>query len=251
MQDDLYRLRIERANSRRPARRHASGGAAAFVGKVTSTTGTPGTFVRVIPQGLTGSEVTNGAGTSTAGSGSQLVYLVGPSATVVGDLLVCRSVDYRWVAERMHTNGASGGGGIGTLPFCFCPDPPGTLAMVSTDPLCNFQMFQSCTITYQPTPAALLPLAIGANNYLSYPDGFPDPVAGGAIFYYRLTCQFNQWLLSRCYITSPYGSPYLDGILVTYNIGAPGNTCADDSLHLNDPVFFPGSDLSCGVSING
>lgn len=149
--------------------------------------------------------------------------------------------------------GGGGGdpyGGINDIPFCFCQDTPDTLTMVSLSETCNYNMFQSCTIQYGPTPAAFLPTQIGANTYLST-EGFPDPVAGGAIFFYYLTCQYNVWSLSRIYLTSPYGSPYLDGVLYSWLVGGVGNTCAYDSLHLNNGIAFQGSDASCFVTING
>lgn len=167
-----------------------------------------------------------------------------------------------WRFQSLKFGGGTGGGsgGIGDgFPFCYCPDPPATLAMVSSDPLCNFRMFQSCTIQYGPTPAEFVPLNIGPNNYFST-TSFPDPLADGALFYYLLTCQQNFWILTRIYPTSPYGSPYRDAILYTWivNTNAPfvpgQNTCGDDRLNLQNPHLygaFAGSDLSCSVTING
>lgn len=132
--------------------------------------------------------------------------------------------------------------------LCFCFDTPTSLRMTSDDPGCNFKMFQSCTIQWGATPSALLPTQIGVNSFLST-EGFPDPVAGGAIFFYYLTCQFNVFSLSRVYPTSPYGSPYLDGVLYTWLIGGLGNTC--DPFRLDNGTAFPGSDLSCKVRIDG
>jgi hypothetical protein len=101
--DDLYRLRIRRAAARVPDSGIASSGAPAFVGQVTSTGAALGVglFAKVTPQLVTGAEAVGGAGTATAGPGSVLVYQVGPDAFMTGDYVVARSVDYRWVGDRM------------------------------------------------------------------------------------------------------------------------------------------------------
>jgi hypothetical protein len=137
--------------------------------------------------------------------------------------------------------------GPGDIPNCFCQDIPATLAMTSSDPTCNFRMFQSCTIQWQATPASLGPLNLPPNIYLST-EGFPDPLAGGAIFYYYLNCVFNQFSLTRIYPVSPYGSPFRDGILYAWLLGGYGNTCSP--FHLDNGMAFPGSDLSCSVTID-
>ena len=174
------------------------------------------------------------------------VYLVGPGLPATGDYLVCRFVDNRWVAER--TGGGGSGGATGNLPTCFCTAIPATLAMTSADSSCNFGMFQSCSIVYGPTPDEYTDLNLGVNSFLGA-ESFPDPIAGGALFRYYLTCQFNQFSLTRVYLESPYGSPYRDGILYTWLVGAYGNSCVP--FHLDNGQAFPGSDLSCVVTIDG
>ena len=123
--------------------------------------------------------------------------------------------------------GSSGGGGcLGIIPNCFCTPIPPQLAMTSADPTCNYRMFQSCTISYGPHPG-FESLNFGAKYYLS-DQSFPDPVAGGAMFWYALLCQYNQFSLTRAYLESPYGSPFRDGILYTWLVGGYGNTCGGD-----------------------
>ncbi len=141
-----------------------------------------------------------------------------------------------------------GGGGTASIPSCFCTAIPVTLTMTSADETCNYHMFQSCTIQYGPTPSMFSSLNIGDNTFLST-EGFADPVAGDAVFYYFLTCQYNQFSLTRIYPSSPYGSPYRDGVLYTWLIGGSGNTCSP--FNLSNGLAFPGSDLSCSVSITG
>ena len=145
--------------------------------------------------------------------------------------------------------GSSGGGGgiIGRIPNCFCTPTPGLLTMTSADEACNYRMFQSCTISYGPHPG-FEALNFGPNYYLS-DQGFPDPVANGAIFYYALGCQYNQFSLTRAYLESPYGSPFRDGVLYSWIVGGSGNTC--DPFHLDNGTAFPGSEPSCNVKIDG
>ena len=141
-------------------------------------------------------------------------------------------------------------GGFGSLPFCFCAEIPLSLTMVSADETCNYQMFQSCTIAYQTTPAIFAPFNLGANCYLST-QSFPDPTAEGATFVYYLSCLYNQFNLTRLYTYSPFGSPFRDGVLYSWLVGGQGNSCGNVFLHLNFGTSFPGSDLSCNVTING
>lgn len=114
---------------------------------------------------------------------------------------------------------------LGVIPNCFCTGIPPNLTMTSADENCNFKMFQSCSISYGPHPG-FEALSFGKNYYLS-DEGFPDPVANGAVFYYALLCQFNQFSLTRAYLTSPYGSPFRDGILYTWLVGGYGNVCGN------------------------
>jgi hypothetical protein len=246
--DDFERIRLGRASRGWPDSDLMGGGVPAFVGQVTSPASkiAVGDFLLVQPTFVLGSEVEGGAGIFTqVGTSTVPVYLIGPGLPSAGEYLVCRFVDNRWVADRM-----SGGGDVGvgiTLPFCFCSPMPATLTMTSADPACNYRMFQSCTLQYGPTPPAFAPLNLGANAFLST-QGFPDPVAAGATFYYLLTCQHNQYSLTRLYLESPYGSPYRDGILYTWLVGGYGNTC--HPFHLDNGIAFPGSDQSCSVRLD-
>ena len=246
--DDFERIRLRQDTLVWPDTDPTGGGVPAFVGQVTSSGANiaVGSFLMVRPTNVLGNETEGGAGTfSTFGSSTVPVYLVGPGKPSTGDYLVCRFVDNRWVAER--TKGGGGGGKVGKIPNCFCDPIPAELAMTSADPTCNYRMFQSCGITYGPHPG-FESLNFGSNYYLS-DQGFPDPVANGAIFYYALLCQYNQFSLTRAYLESPYGSPFRDGILYTWLVGGYGNTC--DPFHLDNGTAFPGSDPSCRVTIDG
>lgn len=247
--DDTERIRIARAAraDRTPGAAPSPGGTPAFLGRVTSASAPAGKYFLAIPVQVLGAEVAGGAGSvSDLTTQKTPVLLLGPRAANTGDLLVCRFVDHRWVAER------GGGSGIidpghGTIPNCFCTDIPGTLTMTSADPNCNYRMFQSCTIQWQDTPAWAARLNLGPKIFLST-TSFADPVAGDAEFYYYLTCQYNQFSLTRLYPTSPFGSPYRDGILYTWLVGGYGNTCSP--FHLDNGMAFPGSDASCNVVID-
>ena len=154
--------------------------------------------------------------------------------------------DYRfqWIGIG---SGGGGGGIIVTIPMCFCHAIPATLKMTSNDPTCNYRMFQSCTIQYGPTPSGYANLNLPANTFLSV-QSFPDPLSGGAIFRYYLTCLYNMFSLSRVYLTSPFGSPFRDGVLYSWILGGYGNNCSP--FQLDNGSAYPGSDASCGVKID-
>lgn len=108
-------------------------------------------------------------------------------------------------------------------------------------------MFQSCTIAWTPVPAGYADLDLGDNAFISV-ESFPDVIVDGAEFQYLLTCQFNEFNLSRIYLSSPYGSPFRDGLLYSWFVGGYGNTC--DPFHLDNGQPFPGSDVDCSVAID-
>jgi hypothetical protein len=121
--DDLWRLRLAAGSTRPPSRGDASGGTPAFLGKVTTAAPAVGKFLLVDPVLALGPEVEGGTPSFTVsvpGAGIA-IYLLGPAVPVTGDYLVCKFVDYRWVAER----GKTGGGGGGHR-FCGCPATPDT-----------------------------------------------------------------------------------------------------------------------------
>lgn len=246
--DDLARLRIANAAFRTRGAPGASGGSPAFTGQVTTLAPAVGKFCLVKPVTILGPESESAVGAFTAPDAAArvAVYILGPAAPVTGDYLDCRQVSYRWVAERMTTGGH--GGGTTVLLDCFCSPIPKTLTMTSLSTTCNFGMFQSGVIQYGPTPVGYLDLDIGVNSFLGV-ESFPDVTAGGAMFQYLLTCLNNQFNLSRVYLTSPYGSPYRDGLLYTWLVGGAGNTCVP--FHLDNGLAYAGSDMSCFVTIDG
>jgi hypothetical protein len=78
---------------------------AAMVGRVVSAAASiaVGKFLLVIPVSALGSETEGGTATLTDRSAATVpVYLIGPGLPQPGDLLVCRYVDFRWVAEKSH-----------------------------------------------------------------------------------------------------------------------------------------------------
>jgi hypothetical protein len=109
MYDDLEILRLRRSLPRPTPAPAGPGGSAAFVGVVTTASPAVGTFCLVTPVVLIGgAEAEGGAATLEADESAAAVpvYLLGPAAPATGDALVCRFVDYRWVAER--TTGTAG-----------------------------------------------------------------------------------------------------------------------------------------------
>jgi len=244
--DDFTRLRLSQGRLTGSVDLPEGGGTPAFVGQVTSGGSMLGVgkFFLVQPVSILGGESEAGVGAiSSNPSASIPVYLLGPGVPATGDYLICRFVDHRWVAEK--TGGTGGPSNLITLPSCFCPVPR-TLRMTSADPNCNYRMFQSCTLQYGLPPAIFASLNITGPTFLST-TLFLDPISN-ASFYYHLYCLHNQFLLTRLYPTSPYGSPFRDGTLYTWLVGGYGNVCNPFSLHSGAP--FPGSDASCSVTID-
>jgi hypothetical protein len=248
--DDFERIRLTRAGLVWPEPDLMGGGVPAFVGQVTSSSSMIGVgkFLLVQPTFVMGKEA-EGASANFAAIGSSRVpvYLVGPGLPSTGDYLVCKFVDNRWVAERTTPASVIGTGTTGTVPLCFCENVPVTLTMTSGSSTCNFGMFQSCTLQYGAVPSVYTPLFLGSKAFIS-PESFPDSVAGGALFQYYLSCQFNVFSLTRLYPTSPYGSPYIDGVLYTWFVGSNGNTCSP--FHLDNGTSYEGSDGTCTVTID-
>ena len=202
-----------------------------------------GKFLLVNPSDVLGAEIEGGAGTFADHAATVPVYLIGPGTPRTGDYLVCRFVDHRWVTE-VGGGTSSGASGV-LLPSCFCL-VPSTIQMTSADPRCNYKMFQSCTLTYGPPPPAMVAFGYKTNVFTS--GTFTDPLTDSD-FFYHFWCQYNQFFLTRIYPTSPYGSPFRDGILYSWAIGGANNTCDPFQLLSGSP--FPESDPSCSVTITG
>ena len=245
---DFERLRATRTRLIPPGGEAMSDALPSFLGRVVSveTSLKTGEYVKVIPATVLGNETEGTSGTFTAQSGTcptVLVYLLGSFVPMTGDYLVCRFVDHRWVAETTG-GGISHGHGTVVIPACFCTLPP-VLQMTSGDPACNYGMFQSCTLSYGSPPPAVVALGLNTDLYTSSAL-FLDPITNSE-FFYHFFCHYNQFFLSRIFPVSPLGSPYRDGILYYWTVGGYGNSC--DPLLLEVGMPFPGSDLSCSVSI--
>jgi hypothetical protein len=123
---------------------------------------------------------------------------------------------------RFFRTGTGAGTDINT-PGCACSTTPATITMTVTNPSLNNQIFNSCTIQNGPTPSSLLPVVLTANSWLSTTT-FSDPILG-VPFYYFLTCTIGKYVLTRVYVSSPFGSPFRDSIRYQWVPGFPGNTC--------------------------
>ena len=222
-QDDFNRLRNRPGPPDRG--RPPDPGAPAFVGVVYARYSIPTTtqvFFAVHPQTILGPEVEGGAPTTTTDAATTVyVAVLGGKAPVVGDALICRFVDHRWVAERIAV---TGGGGV-RIPSCYCTAIPVDLTMTSSDTTSDGDMFQNCTLHYGPTPSEYAALSLGANCYLSN-ESFADP--DGEIFRYTFGCSSATFNLSRVYAHSVYGSggAFQDLVRYSWSLGYPGNTCS-------------------------
>ena len=246
---DFERLRAVQSQLVLPDGDAMSDGLPSFLGRVVTSPATlkVGQFINVVPSTVLGAEQEGGGGVFTTSASSPapvLVYLMGSFAPMMGDYVICRFVDHRWVTD-LTGGGVSHGQGI-LLPSCFCAVPP-TLQMISGDPTCNYGMFQSCTLVYGPPPPAMQLLGFTANVFTSS-QSFVDPITNASFFYY-FSCFYNQFFLSRIYPTSPMGSPFRDALLYNWIVGGYGNNCTPFLLEIGMP--FPGSDATCSVIISG
>jgi hypothetical protein len=183
----------------------------------------------------------------TSSAGYELNGINGLGGNVVEVHPVGSGAWYWFVWKSLSSSGGAGSGGIGTVPLCFCENVPKTLTMTSLNPACNYGMFQSCTLQYGPIPSEFAPLDLGSQAFISV-ESFPDVIAGGALFRYYLSCQYNVFSLTRLYPTSPYGSPYIDGVLYTWYVGSYGNTCSP--FHLGNGTAYLGTGGICSVTIS-
>ncbi len=200
-----------------------------MVGQVVTANPTVGKFMLVDPISVTGMEAEGLAGVVTAnGSVSVPVYLVGPGAPVAGDWLVCRFVDYRWVAERKATNQTQHNpcqctwprklnyrGSIGQAESAFYfINLYGNGSYSGPEP-------SSYTLTYGPRPADIpqhlqllyysAPGGIHDPYFINMPDSawFSDPVPA-VIFGYQISVYFYLWIqgcrANVMVIDTPYGN---------------------------------------------
>ena len=204
---------------------------------------TIGEFYSVHPVDALGTEKEGGSGTLvTDTTRTFLVDVIGPQPAISGDYLICRFLGDRWASDRM---GTGQGQGV-TVPGCPCSRSPVTITMHSSEPSSNNQMFQSATLIYGSTPSNLLPVVLQTSSYLST-TSFPDPILG-VPFYYFLTCYVGAYVLTRVYVTSPFGSPYRDSIRYSWVPGFSGNTCTP--FLMSSGQIYRGGDSTCIVTLS-
>ncbi len=172
-----------------PIPRFPSPGAAVMVGQVISAASSiaVGKFLMVNPVSVMGAETEGAAGVTVAnGSVTVPVYLIGPGLPQTGDMLICRFIDFRWVAER-KTSHASGTNG------CNCTWPRVLSYKGSVGQAAASFYFNNApnagfpepvyTLTYGPRPSDI-PLNLQL-LWFSYPGGVADP--------YYITMPANAW----------------------------------------------------------
>jgi hypothetical protein len=231
------------------SRRQGDGPAAVFpvvVGQVFGNPTVPtasGVYVSVRPVAVAGVEAEAAPGVLAVDTTrSFLTYVTGSKPPLAGDYLICRFVGNRWVADRM---GKASSGGI-VIPGCACPSSPATLHVAVSRPDATSLTLQPCTLFWGPTPAGLLPLAVGANSYLSS-TSFTDTSTGDQ-FWYHFNCYVGYYALTRVYVTSQYGSPYRDLIRYRWPIGAGGNSCKP--FLMASGQLYLGGDPACVVTVS-
>ena len=229
-------------------RREVGGGLSlglAFVGRVTAISSLPAStehYYAVHPVSVLGPEVEGGGDVAVADT-SRVIYVcvIGSQGPAIGDDLVCRSVNHRWVAER---GGPAPVVNIGVIPGCACTQIPATLHLSSTGP-CGDGTFPSCTFHFGPTPLEFAGLDLGSRCFLSA-ETFLDSYSG-ASYRFHLGCDTIFFRLSRVYLASDQGDAFHDATIYAWSIGQPGNTC--HPFLLSTGYIYSGGDPHCIVMV--
>jgi hypothetical protein len=229
--DEVRRFRLDR-NVKLPDRFTADTGAA-FVGQVVSPTAAiaVGKFLLVNPVSFLGRESEGSPGVATVDTSTTVaVYLIGPGTPATGDRLVCRFIDYRWVAERRKPGGK--GPPTHVLNGCPCTAIPDSLSVVVPVPDYSpfgYPTIRPDTLTFGPTPpdcpnAAIYPGYWGVSALQYQPAGQSFPL----IFRNTFRCVGGQYFLSQ-WITKDSGGPIADSgfyNVFKWLIGFSGNSCS-------------------------
>lgn len=242
--DDLRYLRDRQASLIAQLDRwdnHAPDPTAVLVGKVFDNGHLPtttGNYFAVHPVSVGGIESEGSPGTFSVAAAATVFFLaIGSKAPIVGDVLIARSIDGRWVAEW----GSKTTTGVVSTPGCPCRATPANLTMTSSKPQSNFGTFQNATFQYGVTPPDYSTLGLGASSYLSR-ETFVDQV-GGNLFRYYLGCDNGVYYLTRVY------PGFRDLVRYRWQIGISGNTCTP--FRLPQGQMYQGGDPTCIVSVTG
>ncbi len=234
--------------SDRPARPLPGGqGRAAFVGQVVSPSSKIGVgkFLMVVPVTVFGTDQEGAPGVITIDSSEPIpVYLVGPDLAQTGDLLICRRVDHRWVAERDATQPFGF-----TLPGCPCTNLPGTLYLhVGNPSVVAPEIFTvPATFVYGPKPAALAVYNSDPIGYYSTEDFWTADQDFHWMYWFG--CQNGVYFLQLLMlpIASGFAGSYPGTqLIMSWLVGLAGNTCNPLSLTngSTNSVFFQEAELS-------
>lgn len=221
-----------------PGQRFATG-APAMVGKVVTASASiqPGLFLLVNPVTVFGPQVEGGPATTTIDTSTVPVLLLGPGKPAMGDMLICRYVEHRWIAERKTTTPTSTNG-------CNCTWPKtlsfrgsvtqATAAFYFNNAPASFPE-PTYTLTYGPRPGDI-PLNLQL-LWFNYPPGVADP--------WYITMPANAWF-----------SPPIAG----FSAGAPINiyfymwvkNCSSNIMVIDAPyglVAAPGGTRGAGNNV--
>lgn len=130
------------------------------------------------------------------------------------------------------------------LAGCSCQNIPATLYMIPNNPVLNGGMFKNCILQYVDTPAGYAKLALGPKCFLSV-ENFQDQI--DQTYRYFFNCSSSNFMITRIYVSSIFGSPYRDSVRFTWTIGAPGNTC--NPFLLTSGNIYQGGDTRSQITI--
>jgi hypothetical protein len=231
--------------TRRPDKPIPGGqGTAVMLGRVISSGNAIGVgkFLLVNPVSVMGAEVEGGAAVLTTLSNAAIaVYFLGPHLTQPGELLICRRVDHRWVAERGTSQKKSGH----TLPGCPCTELPDSLFM-HVKIVSPLSLVVPAALTYMSRPADLSVYSTDPVGYYSAKYTSSDGLYALRFWFSCIQGVYYVWGLFTP--DSVLGYPGIFRIM-SWLVGLGGNTC--NPISLTNGATDSGNYRAQGISING
>lgn len=254
MGDESERSRARRDGRRPPSRSAEAQGAPAFLGLVTSQPAA-GKFFRACPIAPSGGETDGGAASYGPPGPPVLVYWLGGSASV-GDRVVCRFVNYRWVAStnrRSTPTLASVGFALNINQPCFNPANP--YAQIRAIPYVFLGVID-------PSGRDILDPANHTNSYIivSGPPGQYSAIIGTRDCRFQIETTAVPFTVTgqggRINLDGPPVKAYCTGFVINYNVAGNFYTYANSSIVISGiangsrsygPVFYYLLGAACTV----
>lgn len=188
-------------------------------------TSLPGQFA-VHPVRTSGAESEGGPFSTTVDTAHTMIFtVVGNTVPAVGDILIGRLIEGRWIAER-HV-----GDTTDTVVIAGCPcngviagTVPTNLTIQATYGDGTYDFIWDSDLVYQPVPAWLTGFVSGTHVHLGNRDINTLP---GDTYRYVMLCELGLYVLRPAFehYTGAFGGPALGSVLRQFLVGISGNRC--------------------------